>query len=425
MADSTPSDALLEHLFRRESARVIGALTRRLGLSGLDMAEDAYSEAVSTALREWRIHGAPENPAAWLFRVAQNRVIDTLRREANFTRKVEGMAAAATSAGVANSGNEPPPPNSDREDADVLGLMFACCHPILSVDSQVALILKSLAGFSTREIAAAYFLEERTLAQRLVRAKRALAAERETFGIPAPVELPRRLDAVLRALYLIFNEGYRSRGSAPTIRAELCAEAIRWTDHLARHPRCNLPKTQALLGLFCFQASRLDSRTNMAGTHVPLEEQDRATWDAALIEKGLDHLKAAGAGDHTSKYHWEAAIASCHAIAPSFAATNWRAIREAYEGLLEVDASSLVRMNYAVAVAHAEDARAGLAVLAAIPETDPVTASFDYAATKAGLLVMAERHEEAEVSYAVAASRAESEADERFVRSKLDYLRTR
>ncbi len=303
--DSEPTPSPLEARFlREESGRLVAALARRLGAMHLELAEDAAQDAIAKALHEWRFHGPPQNPSAWLRRVAFHRALDLLRRESRW-RRLEGEIAAelGRSYGDGERGDPTGGCAASSSGGDELALLFACCHPALSPDSQVALILKTLGGLSVPEIAAAFLAGERAIAQRLVRAKRALAEARESFGVPADAEFPARLDAVLRALYLVFNEGYRSHGGAPPIRPDLCREAIRLGELLASHPSGNVSRVHALLALFAFQASRLPARVSDDGSLLRLEEQDRSLWDARLVDRAHEHLERAGRGGELTPIH--------------------------------------------------------------------------------------------------------------------------
>ena len=309
---------------------------------------------------------------------------------------------------------------SEKEIADgQLRMMFACCHPALSRESQVALTLKTLGGLSVREIARAFLTDERATAQRLVRAKRTLREARVRFAVPAPDELPARLDAVLETLYLLFNEGYTAHAGDALTRAELCHEAIRLGEILVRHPAGDAPPAWALLALMLLQASRLPSRVDGRGDLLLLREQDRSRWDRALIRRGLQCLERAAAGDRASTYHLEAGIAACHAAAPSYEATDWRAVLDAYDGLLAQSGSPVVALNRAIAVAMVHGAAAGIAELERLRGL-PVLDSYHLLPAALGAL-HAEAGDAARAAacYREALGKTESEPERRFLERKL------
>ena len=245
--------------------------------------------------------------------------------------------------------------------------MFVCCHPGLSVEAQVALTLKVLGGFGEREIAAAFLSSEAAIAKRLARARQFLRDRRVEVELPAIAELAPRVDAVLQTLYLLFNEGYKASHGDTLLREDLCADAIRLAELLVSHPLGNLPATHALLALMRFNSARLPARTDAEGGILLRAEQDRGRWDRAQIVQGLAHLSASAAGNEATRYHLEAGIAACHSLAPDEAATDWKQILSLYDQLLARDASPVVALNRAVALAKVHGPRAGLDALAAMP----------------------------------------------------------
>lgn len=317
------------------------------------------------ALERWPIGGTPANPEGWLYRAARNRVLDRLRSDAT----AERLRAAA----------DPPDPGPamplEGEIADdLLRMMFACCSPSLTVASQVALTLKILGGLSTREIADAFLGGEGAMQKRLVRARRELASEGELV-VPHGADLVRRLDGVHHVLYLLFNEGYHSSHSDGLIRRELCAEAIRLTDLLARHPAAGTPTAWALLALQHFHFSRLDERIDAEGRIVLLAEQDRTGWDARAIAAGFRCLAESARGDQLSRYHVEAAIAAEHCRAASVEETDWDRVVELYDRLQAISRSPVHDLNRAVAVLQSRGPEAALEALEAIEDRD-VLASY-------------------------------------------------
>jgi RNA polymerase sigma factor (sigma-70 family) len=365
MTDATSADdvpTLVEHLFRRQAAQLVATLTRILGPARLELAEDAVQETLLKALRSWPYQGLPANPAGWLLTVARNTALDHLRRERNWRDKQAAIAALQRP-----SPYDDPQQASERLDDslrdDQLRLMFVCCHPALSRDTRVALTLKTLGGFGVPEIARAFLTPETTIAQRLTRARRTLRTRNLPFVVPEAHELPARLDSVLDVIYLLFNEGYSASHGAELTRAELCTEAIRLLTLLAEQPVGDTPRVHALLALLLLQASRLPARTDADGNLLLLEEQDRARWDRELLLAGLRRLARSATGDELSAYHLEAGIAACHAVAPSYAATDWPRILEHYDDLLRLQPTPVAALNRAVALAMVRGPAAGAAEL--------------------------------------------------------------
>lgn len=359
MPDSTAEIAA--DLFRRESARLVATLTAHLGTHRLQLAEDVVQEALVRALQTWPYRGVPENPAAWLTQTAKNLALDHLRREQRWHEKEDGIAQeharwAATPSAAAEEGIA-----DDR-----LRMMFVCFHPQLSEESQTALALRTLCGFSAGEIAAAFLSSEAAIEKRLVRARQRIRELALPFTVPEPHELPARLDGVLRTLYLLFNEGYKASSGDRLVRADLCHEAIRLALLLTAHDATRQPQTHALLALMLLNAARLSARTDNAGNLLRLREQDRSTWDGALIARGLHYLSLAATGDVLSEYHLQAGIAACHCTAASYEATDWPRILAFYDQLARLDDSPVVALNRAVAIAHVRGPQAGIDAIGAI-----------------------------------------------------------
>ncbi len=355
---------LIDHLFRHSAGRIVSSLTRVFGPAELDLVEDAVQEALEKALRHWPFRGVPDNPGGWLFAVARNAALDRVRgrvRRADAADRIVVLTEAKLEL--------MPEPVLSREIADdQLRMIFTCCHPEIAADTRVALTLKTVGGFGVREIARAFLAEERTVAQRLVRAKRRIRERRIPFAMAEPEMLPERLRSVLDVLYLMFNDGYDALDGDQVVRRDVCSEALRLAEIVAEHPETGLPETRALAALFCFQAARFPARQDSSGDILLLSEQDRSSWDRALIERGAMHMEYASTGDNLTTFHLEAGIAACHAVAPSFEETDWRAILGYYDQLVRLADSPVLALNRAVAVAMLDGPAAGLATLHSVVE---------------------------------------------------------
>lgn len=337
---------------------MLGTLTRIFGPHRLDLVEEMVQDALVKALEVWPFQGIPQNPSAWLIQVAKNRALDAIRREHSLAEKLPDLARAFPEQAMP-AGSE----DRDEFDDDQLSMMFLCCHPSLSPELRVALTLKTVAGFSAREIARAFLGQEATVAQRLVRGKRQIREQQIQFEMPSGPDLRERLDSVLEVLYLLFNEGYSAHVGEALLRADLCDEAIRLARLLAAHPASDVPKTRALLALFLLQASRLAARVSAEGHLFLLRDQDRSLWDRELIAEGLAELDRSASGDEVTTYHLQAGIAAQHALASSYDGTDWADITEQYDELYAIDPSPIVALNRAIALSRVQGPRAGLAAI--------------------------------------------------------------
>jgi RNA polymerase sigma factor (sigma-70 family) len=337
---------IVDHLFRHESGKMVSVLTRIFGLREVELAEDMVQETLLMAFNTWKLKGIPENPQAWLYRVAKNKILNYIKREQNFQKNIAtNLSYLADNESVIESRLDEFFLEDEIEDAQ-LRMMFACCHPSISIESQLILILKTLCGLSVTEIATALLSAEDTIAKRLYRAKEKIKEERIALDVPVGKDLVERLDAVLKAIYLLFNEAYKSTSTETVIRQDLSDEALRIGAILAARPLqiegYDLPKINALMALMCFHAARFDSRLDEAGNIILLENQDRARWNPFLIRQAYTFFKASAQGENLSEYHLEAAIASYHAQAERFELTNWKAIYYCYNLLFKLKPSPIV-----------------------------------------------------------------------------------
>ena len=347
---------VLENLFRREWGKIVATLTRIFGTERLTLVEDVVQEALARALQTWPYYGVPENPSAWIMRVARNLALDQARRETRFRNKQEEIAGF-----LERSDFGDPRFSLDEIEDDRLRMIFVCCHREIPQEIQVALALRTLCGFSVGEIANAFLTTEAAIAKRLTRAKQRIRTAHIPFEIPGGKELTERLNGVLQTLYLLFNEGYKASGGEKLIREELCHEAIRLTDLVAGHVAGNRPQTHALLALMLLNAARLSARTDSEGNILRLKEQNRSRWDKPMLARGMFHLAQSANGAEISAYHLQAGIAACHCAARDAKATDWRQILSLYDRLVELDDSPIVALNRAVAVANVHGPAAGMA----------------------------------------------------------------
>lgn len=367
MSDAIAVQELVDHFFRHESGKVAAVLTRVFGLRNFEFVDDVVQMALVQALETWKLQGVPQDPAAWIYRVTRNKTLDLIRR-----REVADRVAPE----LALSHEAVKSPAIDHlflstEIADSqLRMMFVCCHPDLPEESQIALTLKTLCGFSTSEIAKALLTTEENIKKRIARAKRKFVENEIPFEVPAGEQLKVRLGSVHTVLYLLFNEGYSSSQPHELIRKDLCAEAMRLCMLLLDHPVCRNSETLALLALMLFHAARFDARLDKNGCIQLLEDQDRTCWDQQLIARGIYFLSQSATGNRISRYHLEAAIAAQHSMAPSFAQTNWPAILKLYDLMIELYPSPIHELNRAIVVAQISGPDTGIAAIERIEGLD-------------------------------------------------------
>jgi RNA polymerase sigma factor (sigma-70 family) len=397
----------VEEPLRELAPQVLGALVRRYG--HFDAAEDAVQEALLAAALQWPGDGVPDDPKAWLIRVASRRLIDQMRSEQS--RREREIADALRT--------PEPPPAGDSDDS--LVLLFLCCHPALAVPSQVALTLRAVGGLATGEIAHAFLVPEPTMGQRISRAKQRIKSSGLPFTMPPPEERAARLDAVLQVLYLIFNEGYTSTSGPDLARVELSAEAIRLTRMLHRL----LPddgEVAGLLALMLLTDARRPARTGPDGELIPLERQDRSRWDAAAIAEGVTLVTDALSRTRPGPYQVQAAIAAVHDEAPSTEDTDWKQVVALYNLLESMTDNPMVRLNRAVAVAMVDGPAAGLDLLAALDDDERVARHHRLDAVRAHLLERDGDLGEAARHYRAAAKRTASEPERRYLETRAAEL---
>jgi RNA polymerase sigma factor (sigma-70 family) len=388
-----------------ESARLVGALLRTV--RDVALAEDLAQDALVAALEQWPESGVPDNPGAWLMAVAKRRAVDGVRRQITLERKLVEMGRDAAESADPIDELE----LDEHVDDDVLRLMFTACHPVLAPEARVALTLRMVAGLTTEEIARAFVVTTPTMAARITRAKKALSNADVPYEVPLGAELAARLDSVLEAVYLVFNEGYTASAGASWARPALCTEAMRLGRMLAALASSST-EALGLVALMEIQASRLRARVDASGSPITLLDQDRMLWDRLLITHALGCLdRAIGQGGARGPYVLQASIAACHARAARAADTDWTAIVALYGVLFEITGSPIVELNRAVAVAMADGPQAGLAVVDALLD-DPALRSYHLLPSVRGdLLMRLGRADEARPEFERAASLTSNEAE--------------
>ncbi|PYT33941.1 MAG: RNA polymerase subunit sigma [Acidobacteria bacterium] len=394
---------------------MVSRLARLLGPAHLDLAEETVQEAMLRALQTWPYQGVPENAGAWLFRVAHNAAIDAVRRNQVLGEKTDAIVSElARSATVI-------PNDPDTEDQlrdDELRMIFMCCHPGMARDASVALSLKTVGGFSVREIARAFLADDAAIAQRLVRAKRQIRDQRLTLELPRGPELKRRLDSVLDVVYFMFNEGYAAHEGEALIRQDLCLEALRLGRLVAASSMAE-PRVHALVALMALQVTRLPARVDEAGDLVLLERQDRGQWDQQLIALGFHHFDRSIAGDEVTEYHVQAAIAATHARAAGSEGIDWPVILQLYDQLLTINPSPVVALNRAVAVAKVRGATEALLEIEPLNSDPKLRDYYLRLAVQGHLLAELGRRAEAAECFRKALECSCSEPERRFLRRRL------
>jgi RNA polymerase sigma-70 factor (ECF subfamily) len=412
---ATP-DVLVDHLFRNRAGQMVAYLTRLLGPEHIDLAEEVVQEALLKALQNWPYSGIPQNPAGWLFRVARNAALDAIRHRTLAGEKNVEFAAERIRDVEAAVGDGTHIEDQLRDDE--LRMVLMCCHPALPRDARVALSLKTVGGFSTREIARAFLSDEPTIAQRLVRAKRQIRESAIAFELPLGDDLALRLDSALEVIYLMFNEGYAAQSGEGLVRQDLCGEALRLGRLLAKSS-VGTPQAHALVALIAFQAARLPARVDSAGELVLLEDQDRTLWDQKLVALGFHHFSQCAEGAHMSAYHVQAAIAAVYAGAQQSTHIDWPAILSLYDRLMEISPSPVVALNRAVAIAKVEGPQAALAALRPLAEDRSLRNYHLLPAVQGRLLLNLGDHEAAADCFRQALERPCSEPEKRFLQRKL------
>lgn len=417
-----PTHHLVEHFFRHESASLIAVLTRAFGIRRIDLVEDMVQVAMVEAMNAWKQRGVPDNPAAWIHRVAKNRLIDSMRREQSYEKAI-GLSGLTTDLSTNSQSLTDQWLEEERLPDSLLRMIFVCCHPSLERKTQIALTLRTLCGFGISEIASGLLLPNETVKKRIQRAKKSLALANVRIEIPDRHALADRLNVVHDVLYLMFNEGYSATSGSNPTRDDICEEAARLC-HLLCESEYATPATKALLALQLFHASRMAARTGEDGSVVLLEDQDRTQWDRNLIAVAQDWL-ARSQTENVTTFHLEAAIAMQHCLAESVDSTDWAMIVTFYTRLMQLRDSPLYVLNRAIAIGQTGDTPTALAELKSL-ETRPELKGYlllDCAIAR--LYILEGENRMAIDRYLVALSKANAPHEKELLLKKLNELTER
>jgi RNA polymerase sigma factor (sigma-70 family) len=409
---------LSEHLFRHEAGRMVATLTRIFGVHNLGLAEDVVQEAFCRALEIWKFQGVPENPSAWLMTTAKNRALDVLRRERTartfapeLTRQLESEWTLAPTV------EEQFGPAAIQDDE--LRMMFSCCSPRLAEEAQVTLILHILCGFSVDEIASAFVSSHAAIEKRITRSKKVLANSKKLFDVSGAQDFARRLPAVQRALYLLFNEGYHGASTEAAVRSDLCRESMRLASMLLKNPLGATPSTYALAALMALNAARLPARLDVSGNLAALVDQDRSQFDQTLAQEGLRLLEHSATGPEVTDYHVEAAIAWFHTSAQRTEDTDWEMIVCFYDRLMAIRPSPVVALNRAIAIAQQQGPQRGLEEIHAIQDLERLANYPFYHAALGELELRSRKNEAAREHFAAALKLARNAMERSFFEQRI------
>jgi RNA polymerase sigma factor (sigma-70 family) len=406
------SEELIPHLFRTEFTRITAVLCKLFGIEHIEVAEDIASETFLSALETWSYKGIPKNPVAWLYTVAKNKAKNMIARNQTFSKKIEPQLKHQS-----QNAEEIEIDLSEKNITDSqLQMLFAICHPSISIESQIGLALRILCGFGIEEIANAFLTNKETINKRLFRAKQKLQQENIVIEFPSAEKIDERLDAVLTTLYLLFNEGYYSESENSVLREDLCLEAMRLTYLLVENETTNTTTVNALLSLMCFHASRFAARKDENGELVLYEDQDEKLWDTALITRGIFYLNRASQGNVLSKYHLEASIAYWHTIKAD-SQEKWENILQLYNRLLQIEYSPVIALNRTFALSKANGKKA------AIVEAEKLQLNNNhYYFTLLGELYTNIDNTKAKVNLEKAYELAKTQTDKQTIKKKIEAL---
>ncbi len=425
MNTAQPADInqLLEHLFRHEAGKMIAVLTRLLGSENLELAEDVVQDAMIEATKVWTYKGIPDQPSAWLYQVAKNKAFNAIKRKSYLKKYAHEMSRELGAEAEVN----PDALDLFSEEEildDQLRMIFTCCHPSLTIDSQIALSLKTLCGFSIAEIAKAFLSNKDTINKRLIRARKKIRTAQIPFEVPKGIELEQRLKTVLSCIYLLFNEGYSASSGDQLVRHDICKESIHLAELMLSHPLfSDRSEIFALLALMQLNASRFPSRQAKDGSIITLENQDRTLWNLQLMEQGFANLKKSTEAGEVSTYHLLASISSFHCAAKDYSSTNWATILGLYDRLLTTENSPIVKLNRTVALAKAYDSEKALTELQKIQDSAELLSYYLYYSIKAEFQLDIGLKNEAKSNLIRAIELAPLQSEKALLKSKLERIK--
>jgi RNA polymerase sigma factor (sigma-70 family) len=423
LAEKFLVNQLIDNLFRHESGKLVSILTRIFGSENLALAEDVVQDSLLEATDQWAYKGIPDNPAGWLFKVAKNKALNIVNREKYKRGYSSGVVHHLQSERTAKPALDHFFSEEEILD-DQLRMIFTCCHPAISTDSQIALALKTLCGFSIPEIAKAFLSTEENINKRLVRARQKIREDKIPFEVPEGNNLEKRLQSVLETIYLLFNEGYSASKGNDIVRHELCSEAIRLAEIIAAHKTIHDKSNLfALLSLMLLNASRFKARQDSKGNLLTMPEQDRSLWDKKMMEAGFEYLNKSVQGEGLSIYHVLAAISAHHCIAPDYQSTDWQSILSLYDNLVQIDNSPLVLLNRAIAVSKVSDAKKALQALEQIKNNPSLRSYHLFYSTQAELFIQINQYAKAARRLEKAIELAPLQAEKDVLQKKLNSLR--
>lgn len=415
---------IVDYLFRQKSGKMVSVLVKMFGPKHLELAEDVVQNTLIKALELWKFNGPPENPKAWLYRVAKNNALDIIRRE-NRSQLLDLsdpeqqlLNSEYTLASTVDQIWQ-----EDRIKDEFLSMMFACCHPEISTENQITFILKTLCGFSTKEVAKAFLTTEDVISKRLYRTKEYFRTYNTKLELPAKEQIKKRISTVCTAIYLLFNEGYHSTNSDDLIRQDLIAQALYLCKVLLDYKYTNLPEVNALMSLMCFHAARSESRVSEEGEIILLADQDRTGWNEELISAGRNYLFHSGSGDHISHYHFEALIAYEHCTAKKYEDTNWLAIWNYYVQLLAYKFDPIVYFNQCMVVLELKGAKAALQALNKLEGNKFMQAYSLYYSAQGEIYIKLDKMKKAKEMLQRAKGMTKSKQEKTFLEKKLTGLK--
>ncbi|WP_436515464.1 RNA polymerase sigma factor [Ekhidna sp. To15] len=404
---------LVDHFFRTEYGKAVSHLTSKYGASNLELAEDSVQEALIKAMQTWPYSQIPDNPTGWIFRVARNKMIDQLRRDQKTDNQEVPERVVEMNEDL----------SSESINDDLVRMMFACCHPSLSQEYQIILTLKILGGLSIREISSSLLKKEETVAKAYTRAKKKFKKDEIKLILPPAHEIENRLDMVLKIIYLLFNEGYKSAEGETLMRMELCEDAIRLNRVLIESEICNTPAANALIALMLFHSSRFAARTDKQGHVITLEEQDRSKWNQELIQQGLIYLDRASQEDSINEYLIQAAISATHCRAKTFQETDWKNILALYDLQLQVSPSPIVELNRVVALEKVHGSLLGVKEIERLEATQFFDEYYLFYAIKSEMLHKLGNMDDAKNALEKAIELTKNEKERAYLSDKLSELR--